>query len=1074
MKVNIRTRALAMLLAFVMAFALLPAYTQPALAAGPETHVNVIVENNTYSVDDGAPWEGVLFNTWVEYTAGDSMMDAVAKAFTQESVTAQGLASNYITEINGLAAMDGGFESGWMGTHNDWFTNDGFQNIDVSPGDQVHMRYTCDYGVDIGGDFFTDGITSLAGLSFSAGSLAPAFDPDTTAYTLTLPAGSTEVVVTPTALYKNYQVRTYLGATYTASDPGYKRTQNVPVTDGAIINVVCGDPSWPSMNAPGTATEYKVTVEIEAEEADYSGYMKITIPQNGTMTLGTKVRHYYPYTPASKIAGPISNPDGTVSYYYDLNNGTPYTYEIQVPGKAKYAGTFSMSAAMLTSGMTVTADKITASADYISRSFTGNSYNVSDIFLTANAKGYLTLPSSGSYQIHPLRNWQAVEATITSTNTPIVEPTYHYKVYNISGSGVTPGDGSIITVDENGVVTATGTGIAIVLITYDALYEIVANSGGVFSAILPENTGTLVVGVGQNASSIQTNMTINETLNASSVSANKREGHNLDAELDVLYYLSDQPGAKYVFTPEVGTTVTLLRPQVSATEMTFSGNFGTEGVSENSGTYTLTLPEGRNIVRIAKGSDVTYQVITARKVAATITNQTDPGAPFEPGDQVRVVFDTLYHPVNKLAAIYNFSASARYTTESGTAANGAGNQYTFASTANCQTINFTIPADWTGNTFSLLNGTLLSSGYGGHVGSHREIDWVNGHSASFAASMRTAYMGALPDVTVNVLQPTPVQPTVAIEFEKDYYQKGEDVVAKVMVYDVDVFNMAGYSVHYNNVMTFKSASPAMGFDLMPLSIADKNNAIVARMIYADPGTTGGDGAHIDTITFTMVESGKPELEFVTVNSIDFSSKSVLIINNGVDAGPVGTVTYALSVSADMLAAAAVDALIEAIGTVTLARESAINAARTAYDALSDGQKSYVTKLADLEAAEAAYARLLAGVAAGAVDDLIAQIGTVNPGSKAAIEAAREAYDNLTSEEKSLVDLLDVLELAEAKYELWTQGDANFDGIINSYDMSVLLSSYGLDIAACDFNFDGEVNSLDFSILLTGYGNKLGD
>lgn len=56
--------------------------------------------------------------------------------------------------------------------------------------------------------------------------------------------------------------------------------------------------------------------------------------------------------------------------------------------------------------------------------------------------------------------------------------------------------------------------------------------------------------------------------------------------------------------------------------------------------------------------------------------------------------------------------------------------------------------------------------------------------------------------------------------------------------------------------------------------------------------------------------------------------------------------------ADRDAAAAVDAKIEAIGTVTLEKEGLITAARSAYEGLSDAAKEYVTKLGVLEAAEA--------------------------------------------------------------------------------------------------------------------------
>ena len=57
---------------------------------------------------------------------------------------------------------------------------------------------------------------------------------------------------------------------------------------------------------------------------------------------------------------------------------------------------------------------------------------------------------------------------------------------------------------------------------------------------------------------------------------------------------------------------------------------------------------------------------------------------------------------------------------------------------------------------------------------------------------------------------------------------------------------------------------------------------------------------------------------------------------------------------DEKAAAAVDALIEAIGTVSLDSKAAIDTARTAYEELNDNARDKVTRLAVLEAAEAVY------------------------------------------------------------------------------------------------------------------------
>ena len=127
--------------------------------------------------------------------------------------------------------------------------------------------------------------------------------------------------------------------------------------------------------------------------------------------------------------------------------------------------------------------------------------------------------------------------------------------------------------------------------------------------------------------------------------------------------------------------------------------------------------------------------------------------------------------------------------------------------------------------------------------------------------------------------------------------------------------------------------------------------------------------------------------------------------------------------ADKAAAKAVDDLIDAIGEVALTDDSKakIDAARKAYDALTDEQKALVNDLTTLTDAEAKYEKLAVDKkAADEVTGKINDIGEVklNKDSKAKIDAAREAYDKLTDDQKKLIndDVLKKLTDAEAKYE----------------------------------------------------------
>ena len=116
----------------------------------------------------------------------------------------------------------------------------------------------------------------------------------------------------------------------------------------------------------------------------------------------------------------------------------------------------------------------------------------------------------------------------------------------------------------------------------------------------------------------------------------------------------------------------------------------------------------------------------------------------------------------------------------------------------------------------------------------------------------------------------------------------------------------------------------------------------------------------------------------------------------------------MKAKADRDAADAAAAKIEAIGAVTADSKAAIDAAKKAYNALTDEQKMLVPAdmLQKLTDAETAYARLIASEAdkqaAAKVQAKIAAIGTVTLEKEETIRAAREAFDRLTETQKALV------------------------------------------------------------------------
>ncbi|MFR5858226.1 MAG: hypothetical protein ACLUJC_03240 [Clostridia bacterium] len=236
--------------------------------------VHVLIENKTF----GGAFKGTIAEGWYELGENDTMMTMVLKALQNKGYSWNGTVDfgddhvadysiTYISSITKggetLAEFTGGNKSGWMGTLNDWFTNEGFQAFSYANGrlennDEIHIMYTCDYGVDIGGDWNSHD-TGLSSLSIDKGTLSPAFNSSVTAYTLMLSDETANLKVTPSAKNKNYQVRTFLNQ-YNKDSAMYKRTETISVKSGDVIYVGVGGAGWPTMNSGGRETVYTIKV----------------------------------------------------------------------------------------------------------------------------------------------------------------------------------------------------------------------------------------------------------------------------------------------------------------------------------------------------------------------------------------------------------------------------------------------------------------------------------------------------------------------------------------------------------------------------------------------------------------------------------------------------------------------------------------------------------------------------------------------------------------------------------------------------------------------------------------------
>ena len=374
--------------------------------------------------------------------------------------------------------------------------------------------------------------------------------------------------------------------------------------------------------------------------------------------------------------------------------------------------------------------------------------------------GSVALTVGGMKQLRPLRMFQIANNSSTGMKGSTLEPVFHYTALDVDGTNV-------VSVDDSGRITANSAGTAIVLVTYDAMY--VADSGWsinknkTFGAIWPENTGVVVVEVGKNAATgPDANMTINN-------GDRKVAGNKLDAEADVLYYTGDD-GCQYTFRPAAGSTVTLLRPTLTETAMTYTGGFGTDGVTTKGGDVTLTLTEGKNIVKISKDGADTYQVITVKKAGVVITNKTDPTRDILPGDTVTVQLTGVYHPANTMANLYNLYAYVSYT-DPGSDDTVTGYKNLFqrhlfdrADGNDCRTVEVKIPANWDADEpYVLTDGVLNFYGNGKDIGSHRNSLPDLSTNVPYIGSYSSFALGALPDITIPVVKPNTADVTFSMK-----------------------------------------------------------------------------------------------------------------------------------------------------------------------------------------------------------------------------------------------------------------------------------------------------------------------
>ena len=473
-------------------------------------------------------------------------------------------------------------------------------------------------------------------------------------------------------------------------------------------------------------------------------------PKGSTVSVGALATYYvYSFYEAKSVT---EDENGVTAVFEvpDSVSGKTF-YRVQNPNGVTYWKFETWSAPK---EITVTAEDLHIGDSFNKNTvyrFDKNMYDRADIYLNINGKGYMNMEVGETFELNVFRNWMAIENFM---NSMVALPDMHYKVIDHEGN---PSDVVSITPDANNSsvakMTANKKGMAIVLVTYDSMTHMQGQSSTKskkFSAIWPECTGVFVVTVGADGSSIETNMLIDRI---------DSDASTIDAEHDILFYLGNS-GASYTFTPEKGSKVSVDRCYVGSS-MSFGG-FTSKGVSvDRDGKVTISgLTSGRHIIKVEKDGKATYQVVTTRKVSYTMYDSEGNEVNFytnrpKAGDKVKVQFNNLVNPIEKLSGAYNFNASIYYKAEDDTMFRSLPGSpfgvYDFSGNPVRQLIEITIPEDWEGGSYSLVAGAIKMGGFGTFKpGYHRGITYATGLNPNFNAPTSAMILSHMPELSIPV------------------------------------------------------------------------------------------------------------------------------------------------------------------------------------------------------------------------------------------------------------------------------------------------------------------------------------
>jgi len=478
-----------------------------------------------------------------------------------------------------------------------------------------------------------------------------------------------------------------------------------------------------------TVSSDSAEIEIAPMPLKLKKALTIITPEGAKARLFGQNKYYNvtEYQPVSVV----SNGDGTKSWIFS-STGNYLSYRVSMDGEITKAGYLTGKEETLT----VDWESDNRGPGY------SNLYDINteygqrsddSILMNVNGQNNLKLNVGQTFKLKSYRSWQIINS---DTGNIMIEPDFNYKV--VSGQdviSVTPfesGTGNAVNNWAN--ITAKKEGIAVLEVSYDAIevtgaYEETA----VYNACEPSRKGTVVVQVGSAASDV--------SFGIQSSSKNSGKAAAWDAEFDTLYFIGD--GGQISLKPSVVSG--------SIKEVAVSNNQGADWtvLTSEDGVYTAPVVSGGNILRITKGDGtVAYQIVNGDKISISLSDE-DGDKLIEAGEDVTIKLNGVHNPIGKMSGVYNPGYGyGLYTVYdfNGATVKGQAGQYRYPAQAS---ITVTIPSDASEDQiFELINGCIDFNIYGQDPGYHRTI--ADGGMTSAFAESHYHIRSILPDISLVV------------------------------------------------------------------------------------------------------------------------------------------------------------------------------------------------------------------------------------------------------------------------------------------------------------------------------------